>query len=82
MPPEAFFEFCLGLTQDQITLVMEMIDQYKLDEQKELDEEEKIRQEYLKQGLDENGNPIPVNPVQNQPVESIKTGTVIPNIKK
>jgi hypothetical protein len=59
MPPEAFYEFCLGMTQDQITLVMEMIDQYKIKEQKELDEEEKIRQEYLKQGLDENGNSIP-----------------------
>jgi hypothetical protein len=82
MPPEAFYEFCLGMTQDQITLVMEMIDQYKIEEQKELDEEEKIRDEYLKQGLDENGNPLPVNPVQNQPVELIETGEVIPTPKK
>lgn len=61
MPPEAFYEFCLGMTQDQITLVMQMIDQYKIEEQKELDEEERIRDEYLKAGLDENGNPIPEN---------------------
>lgn len=79
MPPEAFYEFCLGMTQDQITLVMQMIDQYKIEEQKELDEEEKIRQEYLKAGLDENGNPIPENVVQNQPVETVEDDELIPN---
>jgi hypothetical protein len=73
MPTEAFYEFCLGMSQDQITLVMEMIDQYKIEEQKELDEEEKIQDEYRKQGLDENGNPIPENVVQNKPVETIET---------
>jgi hypothetical protein len=78
MPPEAFYEFCLGMSQDQITLVMEMIDQYKIEEQKELDEEEKIKDEYTKQGLDENGNPIPEIPVQNQPVQSIEKGKIIP----
>jgi hypothetical protein len=82
MPPEAFYEFCLGMSQDQITLVMEMIDQYKIEEQKELDEEEKIKDEYTKQGLDENGNPIPEIPVQNQPVETIEKGKVIPNTIK
>jgi hypothetical protein len=58
MPPEAFYEFCLGMTQDQITLVMEMIDQYKIEEQNDIDSEQKIKDNYLKQGLDENGNPI------------------------
>jgi uncharacterized protein len=67
MPPEAFYEFCLGLTPDQITLIMQIVDQYKLDE------EENIQAEYAKQGLDENGNPISENPVQKQPVESIET---------
>jgi len=54
-------------------LVMQMQEQYKIDEQKEIDEAEKLAAENEKQGLDEFGNPIPENPVQNQPVESIET---------
>ena len=36
MPPRAFLEFCLGLSQAQIDLVMKMIDEGLSEEQKEL----------------------------------------------
>jgi hypothetical protein len=59
---------------------MQMQEQYKLDEQKEIDEAEKLAAENEKEGLDEFGNPIPVIPVQNQPVESIEKVKAIPKI--
>jgi hypothetical protein len=66
MPPEAFYEFCLGLTPDQITLVMQMQEQYKIEEQKEIDEAEKLAAENEKEGLDENGNFIPDEDDENE----------------
>ena len=40
MPPAAFMEFCLGLSQEQITLILEMQKQFMLDEERDIKEAE------------------------------------------
>lgn len=45
MPPAAFMEFCLGLNQEQITLILEMQKQFMIDEEREIEEAEEIEPE-------------------------------------
>jgi len=45
MPPEAFFELFLGLSEDQREKVMEMFDAAVLEEEKRIQEEEKMMKE-------------------------------------
>ncbi len=59
MPPEAFFELFLGLTEDQREKVLEMFDAAVLDEERRIKEEEALlKKEGLGEELDAEGNPV------------------------
>jgi hypothetical protein len=85
MPPEAFFELCLGLSQEQIDLVNTKIAKGISQEQKDLmDELDSLNPKPpapapFQQTTDVN-NPvkqIPVNPVQQVPINPIRSKQIV-----
>lgn len=57
VPPEAFMKFFLGLDDDQVSLITEMLEQAMLDEEREMDEERRAL---------EAGEGEPVIPVEEE----------------
>jgi hypothetical protein len=83
IPPDAFREYFLGLSKEQMEVIAEMV---KEQEKKEDEEMAQLEEEMKQQGFDQQGNPIeqpdnttPIQPANKKIVKPIPKKIIKPN---